>query len=119
VTLADVEELITHVQMQPGWQMTAELGNHEGPWLRVYDPDVPNSYGGSPTYLDIHIPIRDILAIRGLTRDQFYDWLHSRLERLAMHEHHEFFRIDGKAWVDPHAEGYGLVSWGRDHAQGS
>jgi hypothetical protein len=101
---------ILAVTYLPGWTFEVEDGNHEGPWLRV-NATVPDAYNqAEATVLDIHIPLGDILAIPDLTVDQLFSWLDARLMRIAEHEHHEWFQVNGDPWVDPHAEGYGLES---------
>lgn len=110
--VSDAYRAIREVRWFPGWTLTVEDGNHEGPFIRLV-ANVPNSYDPVTNItLDIHVDIGDILAIRDLTFDQFYDWLDHRLMRAIIHEHHEWFQIDGMPWVDPHAEGYTLESKG-------
>lgn len=107
--LTEFSRAIARVEYKPGYEVSVEAGNHEGPHLRIYAP-VIDAYTYEPTFLDIHSPLADVAAIEGLTTDQFFQWLDARLQRVALHEHAEWFKVDGKAWRDPHAEGYCLDS---------
>ena len=102
MTYDDLIDALEHVTWFPGWELTIYLHGDEGPGLKLYgvmpdtrDPD------GAPLELLVRTPIPPCR-----NEDEFYNWLDWRLKRLAIHEHHENFRIDGKVWVDPHAEEY-------------
>jgi hypothetical protein len=102
LTEVEVNEALARLTYKPGWAFTYYLGEHEGPHIRVYAA-VENSYSpGELVELDIHlsIPLRTME-----TAGDLYDYLLWRVERAEIHETMEWFKVDGKPWVDPHRPG--------------
>lgn len=102
MTEADFRDALDRVTWFPGWVLRIYTHGDEGPGVLLCGemPDTRDPDGASIQLL-VRSPIPPCA-----TEDDFYDWLDWRLKRLAIHEHHENFRIDGKVRTDPHADEY-------------
>lgn len=98
--LHDFDEALRRVSYLPGWYMRLYLHGDEGPGLQII-VDIDNSYRIGNVVLDIRSVIPPCY-----TFEEFYDWLWWRLGRIALHERSEWFKVNGKAWKDPHADSY-------------
>ena len=98
----DYIDALDRVTWFPGWELRVYQHGDEGPGVILTGtmPDTRDAEG-VPLLLIVRSPIPPCA-----TTEDFYDWLDWRLKRLAIHEHHENFRIDGKVRIDPHAEEY-------------
>lgn len=88
------------VRYLPGWTIKVEEDEFEGQYL-VIRADVPDAYHPEQTMtLNIvsHFPPM-------FDSGNFFDFLSWRLRQIAIHESMEWFRVNGKPWVDPHALG--------------
>jgi hypothetical protein len=98
--MSDVlRSVLAEVEYFPGWRLVPSEDDYEGPTLWVL-ADVPNAYRpGETQRLEIETfvpPLAD--------RDAALAWLEYRLRRIAVHEHREWFRVNGRPYSDPHAE---------------
>lgn len=87
---------------KPGWTITVYETEFQGIWLAVA-AEVEDSYHpGDSVPLRIKSPIPPMRS-----NADFLNWLRWRLERIEVHECHEWLRLkdDGKPLFDPHAEG--------------
>jgi hypothetical protein len=95
-TLAEIHAALTEVTWFPGTSFGL-ADTAEGPTLTIYatwpDADEPD---GNPLKLRIvsHVPPFS-------SQREFYAWLDWRLCRIAVHEHGEWFRINGQRYRDP------------------
>jgi hypothetical protein len=100
LTRSDVEDILTSVTYKPGWTFELYDTEAQGTWLCVH-ADVENSYHpGETVPLHIRSPLPPCAD-----EDAFLAWLRWRLERIEIHECHEWLKRDGKPMWDPHADG--------------
>lgn len=99
LSTAEIEQELQRLSYKPGWHISIYEGAWEGQHI-VIRTSVPDAYNpGSEVVLDVHsmLPPQDSVA-------SLHRWIAWRLGRLEVHEMREFFRRDGKAIFDPHAE---------------
>jgi hypothetical protein len=88
---------LTRFTYRPGYRMEIRECPFEGPylWIVATEPDTTNPGEtidlGVPTFIP---PLH--------TLQQFNDFIEARLRRLAVHEHLEWLKLDGKPLYDPH-----------------
>lgn len=100
LSTAEIQSYLTRVSYKPGWVFSYYEGRWEGPHLRIYCAEVPDSFTpGETTVLDIHcfLSPNDIADTTALNRYLMY-----RLGRIEMHEMREFFKVNGKVVSSPH-----------------
>src|SRR3954454_25179958 len=92
-----IQGLLERFSYKPGWEITYYVGTYEGPHINIR-ARVENSYRpGEYVDLDVHSPIPPVRDLNDLG-----EWLAWRLRRLEVHECMEWFKFEGKPWVDPH-----------------
>lgn len=100
LSTAQLASVLERVSYRPGWTIRVYDGRREGQHIAI-TTQVPDAYDPAETVtLDVHSmlpPQRDTEA--------FLTWLSWRLGRLEIHESREWFRYNGRAWDDPHADG--------------
>ena len=100
LSLSEIEHILFRVSYKPGWTIRAMQGTFEGVKVQIL-AQVVDSYNPEATVcLDVWStlpPIQD--------EDQFLLWLAWRLKQIEIHEMQEWFKLDGRAVFDPHAEG--------------
>jgi hypothetical protein len=100
VTIDELRAELARVNYKPGWRLSIWLDEHEGPVLRIVAP-VNNSYHPDQTIdlgIDTYISPND-----AATPETFLKFVNWRLDRVASHEHREWFQVDGVPLNDPHA----------------
>lgn len=102
LTVEQMRAILDGLTYRPGWTMSIEENEHEGPYLRVVG-ETKNTYNENE---DIDLGINTYLSPndrRG--EDAFLDFLVWRLVRIESHEAREWLRRDGVAIADPHIPG--------------
>lgn len=100
LTTSDLRTALSRISYRPGWELSIWEDQHEGPVLRIV-ADVPDSYHPSQRVdlgIDTYLSPNDRDTIVAFVR--FVDW---RLQRIANHEHREWFKLNGRVISDPHA----------------
>lgn len=101
LSIAEIQNLLTHVSYKPGWLIEVREGWWEGPHLIIH-ARVANGYSPDTTVdLDVHSKIPPT-AMRDW--DHFTEFLMWRIQRLEIHEAMEFLHFDGRPIFDPHRE---------------
>lgn len=96
----DLQEIVGRVVYKPGWSFRVYDGRWEWQHCSVTFP-VLDAYDQTKTIdLDVHSGIGPFDTEKG-----FLDWLLRRIARIEVHEAREFFKVDGRVYDDPHADG--------------
>src|SRR3954452_22066951 len=97
ISTLEIQQYLRHqLSWKPGWTIEVRETRWEGAEIFIVGPE-PDTYSegeidlGVPTYLP---PFE--------TLGQFDLWLQKRLDRIAIHESHEWFKRNGKGIFDPH-----------------
>lgn len=99
LTIAEIQDLLSHVTYKPGWAISIREGWWEGVHLTI-QAKVANGYSPDTTVdLDVHTKVPPV-AMRDW--DHFTEFLQWRLIRLEVHECMEFLHFDGRPIFDPH-----------------
>jgi hypothetical protein len=93
-----LENALAKVTYMPGWSLSiVEPDSIQGVMLFIHGY-VPNAYDDNgEVELRIFTPIPTMFSELG-----FYTWVMSRLKAVVLHELCEWFRVDGKLFIDPH-----------------
>lgn len=102
LALADyrtIQEWLDRFEYMPGWKFHVEPGHPEGTLIQIRFT-VPDSYHSLE--LQAQGVWSFVPPVACMDSERFFDWLHWRLTRIAIHEVGEFFKVDGKRPYDPH-----------------
>lgn len=97
---AELRAVLETVDYKAGWLFELrDIDPYQGPYLSIY-LRAANSYdpAGGDVLLKIHSPVPP--CGDGAT---FLHWLLWRIKVVEVHETLEWFRVGGRAWIDPHA----------------
>jgi hypothetical protein len=98
--LLSTHDLQTHLQRlswKPGWRFDIREHPWEGPEVHIVgsEPDTEGMGELVDLGVDSILPVYMSLA-------EFERWMQKRLDRIAIHESHEWFKRDGVVIFDPH-----------------
>ena len=95
----DLQDAVETITYKTGFSLNVmEPDLLQGPYLFILI-NQPNAYdqGATEVQLRIHSPIPPMKDY-----EAFFDWVLWRLKMVEIHECMEFFRVDGKIYLDPH-----------------
>lgn len=96
----ELRAILGDVTYLPGWELSVwEPDHYQGPYLTVITSTSDAANPAEEIELRIHSPIPP----QG-TRGDFLAWLLWRLKMIAIHEVLEWYRVDGRPWIDPHRD---------------
>jgi len=94
----EIVSIVRRVSYKPGWSLVVRDVPMQGTYLSVL-VELENSYQpGTTVPLRIHSPIPPMPSAEALMT-----WLAWRIRLIETHEVLEWFKLDGKPWIDPHA----------------
>lgn len=97
LSFEELKELTRQVTWVPGSRFSVAMDRLEGPVL-IIEITLPDS-----TTPDKSIDLRIVTFIPPVeTKRHYMNWLLYRLNRIAVHESTEWFKINGERWINPH-----------------
>lgn len=106
--LIEVEDLINEISYKPGWEILAYETPAQGIWIKIRAEVIDSYNPHRSVVLDIKSPLPPMD-----NAEDFYVWLRWRLERIEVHECHEWlkWKRNGSPLFNPHAEGADEPRW--------
>lgn len=100
ISTHEIQQHLRHqLSWKPGWTIEVRETRWEGPEIFICgaEPDTDGMGEMIDLGVNSYLPPFDTLG-------QFEAWLQRRLDRIAIHESHEWFKRNGKTVFDPHGD---------------
>lgn len=98
LSVTDLKDAVSTIRYKPDYHIfVTELDEYQGPYFVVNVEKTDSNNPNESVVLDIRSPIPPMRDY-----EDFYRWVGWRLKMIEIHEMMEFYRIDGKPYIDPH-----------------